>query len=169
MSLVLVILSRPQEQATQKKLGCCPSPCAPYLSLEGSGSVVFQALVSASCIPQAASFLPSCPVLDTEKEWTSIRVQHHVLYKTLNSTSVIPRHTIKNTCQDHPPVFQVGCLPPLLCHRPLPDLSLDLGEKQHIHLQSCQTVHQRKRRKKENTYLVVLSILLMNCDLKKQQ
>ena len=34
------------------------------------------------------------------------------------------------------PVFQVSDLPALLRHLPVPDLSLDLGEKKHIHLQS---------------------------------
>ena len=79
LSLVFVVLSRthddhPQEKALPQKLGCCTSPRAPYLSSEGSASLDLQALVSTSCMPQPASLLPSHPVLDTEKEWTSIRV-----------------------------------------------------------------------------------------------
>ena len=48
---------------------------------------------------------------------------------TLNSTSVIPQNTHKNSCHAPTPVFQAGDLPALLCHFPLPDLRLDLGEK----------------------------------------
>ena len=71
-SLVLVSLARPhddhtQEQAAQQKLDWGTSQRASYLSLEGSASLVLQPLVSALCIPQAASLLPSRPVLDTQK------------------------------------------------------------------------------------------------------
>ena len=71
-SLLLVILSRPhndhpQEQAAQQKLDYGTSQRASYLSSEGSASLVLQPLVSAPCIPQAASLLPSRSVLDTEK------------------------------------------------------------------------------------------------------
>lgn len=55
----------PTTKASQQKSGCCTSPCDPYPSFQGSGSLVFHALVSASCVPPAASFLLAYPVLDS--------------------------------------------------------------------------------------------------------
>ena len=48
---------------------------------------------------------------------------------TLNGTAVIPQNTHKNSCHAPTPVFQAGDLPALSRHFRLPDLSLDLGEK----------------------------------------
>ena len=80
----LVILSRthsdqPQQREgprviSQQKSGCCISHRAPYLATEAPATRASPASVCAAWIPQAASPLPSCAVLDTEKEWTSLRM-----------------------------------------------------------------------------------------------
>ena len=96
-------------------------------------------------------------------------------YKSCNTTSSTRQLTVQASSLETPKSNDHTCIsskrppcpaPPSPCPR---SESWSGGEKTHPPSVGrwWHTVHQRKRRKQENTCLVVLSILLVNCKRKK--